>query len=167
MKRMNSRILVWTLAYTCLFAGIAFGDEGISPPKPSPQYEPPEPSPFDGQENLFLGAKVTVCDHWSDRVGAFAIDGRYDNRNHYWVTDKDPAWMTLELPKPRSLNTLRLWNYWDGSRSYGHLIEGSLDGETWQTLVDQREYTRPATSAGRTFQFDTTEVKFVRITGSI
>ena len=164
MKRMNHCTLVWASICLWLFAGVAFCDEGISPPKPSPQYEPPEPSPLDGEENLFHGAKVTVCDHWSDRVGAFAIDGRYDNLNDYWGTAKDPAWMTVELPKLRSLNTVRLWNFWDGSRSYGYLIEGSLDGETWQTLVDQQEHTRPATSAGRTFQFDATEVKFVRIT---
>ncbi len=128
------------------------------------EYEPPTPSPFDTARNLFLGARVTGSPHWSDRRPEFAVDGRHHNPGDHWAAENIPVWLTVQLSQPQELNAIRLWTYWGDGRYYQYYIEGSLDGERWQMLADNRSNTRPATAAGESFFFPTTRVRFVRVT---
>ncbi len=155
------QVLVCGLGVVPSVAPVAAAGELIREHAP---YEPPQPSPLDVQENLFRGANVSVSDHWSDRVGTLAVDGRHDAPGEHWGSAKTPCHLTVELARPRDLNTIRFWTFWNGSRSYQYLMEGSADGKTWQTLVDQRKNKAPATSLGETFFFPTAQVQQVRTT---
>jgi hypothetical protein len=140
---------------------LALADESIREHKP---YEPADTSPFDGRENILRGAKVSVSDHWSDRVGEFAVDGRHDAAGDHWGSEKTPCHLTVQLPRTRELNAVRLWTFWNNERSYRYLIEGSTDGTTWKTLADRRNNKSPATAAGETFFFPAIQVQQVRTT---
>jgi len=129
-----------------------------------PPFEADEPSPWERTPNLFAGAKVSVSGHWNDRVAEFAVDGRHDSAGEHWGADGLPAYLTVELDRPRALNAIRLWTFWNGKRAYQYLIEGSLDANTWTTLADRRKNTRPATAAGEVFHFPEVSVQYVRTT---
>jgi hypothetical protein len=49
-------------------------------------------------------------------------------------------------------------------RSYGFLVEGSLDGESWFTLSDQRENKKLSTIDGYELKFTPREIRFLRVT---
>ncbi|MCX7597665.1 MAG: discoidin domain-containing protein, partial [Armatimonadetes bacterium] len=126
-------------------------------------YEPDEPELM-GVENLFLGAKVTASPHWSDRGPHFAVDGRHDNPGDHWAAENIPVQLTVHLPAPRDLNCIHLWTYWGDARYYQYFIEGSLDGENWAILADNRANAKPASAEGERFLFPTMRVQHVRIT---
>jgi hypothetical protein len=136
-------------------------DEPVREHKP---YEPADTSPLDGRENLFRGAKVSVSDNWSDRVGGFAVDGHHDAAGDHWGSERTPCHLIVQLPRPRELNAVRLWTSWNDRRSYQYLIEGSADGMTWKTLADRRNNKNPATAAGESFFFPAMQVQQVRTT---
>lgn len=129
-----------------------------------PVFEPPLESPLQAAPNLFLKAKVAASGHWGDRVSTFAVDGKSGEAGAHWACENIPVWLTVELSEARDLNTIRLWTYWGGGRYYQYLIEGSADGQSWATLVDQRANTIPASEVGETFHFPTQQVRQVRVT---
>ena len=49
-------------------------------------------------------------------------------------------------------------------RSYGFLVEGSLDGENWITLSDQRESKKLSTIDGYELKCTRREIRFLRVT---
>lgn len=115
-------------------------------------------------ENLFAGAKVTASGHWSDREPALALGGKHNDAGQHWACENIPVWLAVELPQPRDLNAINLWTYWDGKRYYQYKIEASLDGQAWTLAVDETSNKTPATAEGRTFFFNSTKAKFVRVT---
>ena len=74
LRRGASALVCWLAAVSLTWRG-ALADEVI---REHGRYEPADTSPLDGRENLFRGTKVLVSDHWSDRVGELAVDGRHD-----------------------------------------------------------------------------------------
>jgi len=129
-----------------------------------PAYEPDLPGVFRAEANVFLKAKVTASAHWSNRVPAFAVDGRHDNAGNHWAAENIPVQLTVHLAEPKSINTIRLWTYWGGGRHYRYCVEGSLDGKQWTALGDRRDNQTPATAAGEIFHFDSVRVGQVRTT---
>jgi len=49
-------------------------------------------------------------------------------------------------------------------RTYGFLVEGSLDGETWDVLADRRDHPEPSTAAGTNCTFESRPVRYLRVT---
>ena len=129
-----------------------------------PAYEPDQPGVFRPGANVFLKAKVTASSHWSNRVPAFAVDGRHENAGNHWAAENLPVQLTVHLDGPKSINTIRLWTYWGDGRHYRYCVEGSRDGKQWTLLADRRDNKVPATAAGEIFHFDSVEVQQVRTT---
>ncbi len=75
-------VLICGLAVLTAARQAARADEPIREHGP---YEPADTSPLEGGENVFRGSKVSVSDHWSDRVGELAVDGRHDAAGEHWV----------------------------------------------------------------------------------
>ncbi|HOX37867.1 MAG TPA: DUF6067 family protein [Candidatus Brocadiia bacterium] len=132
--------------------------------KAHPEYEPSDPSAFVPANNLFLNAKVAASQHWSDRVPQFAVNGKRDNEGEHWAAENIPVFLTVLLPKPSDINTIRLWTFWNGRRYYQYIIEGSSDGEKWEMLADMRDNKRPAGPDGEFYRFPTRNVSQVRVT---
>ncbi len=129
-----------------------------------PLFEPDDPGFTAGAPNLFLEADVTASGQWTDRVPGFAVNGVRGNAGEHWGAENIPVWLTVDMASPRRIDTIRLFTYWDGSRHYRYVIEGSPDNEAWTLLVDRRDNKKPASSAGELFSFPPAQVRYVRTT---
>ena len=164
--RMSDPRRVLVLLPSCLLALVICGIRPVTAAEARmhPAYEPESPCLFDRLEKLFRGAKTSESGHWSDRVAALAVDGSHDDPGEHWGCEGAPVWLTVELSRPQTLNTIRLWTFWNGNRAYQYVIEGSLDKTHWRALADRRNNTVPATALGETFSFPAVEVQYVRTT---
>jgi hypothetical protein len=70
----------------------------------------------------------------------------------------------VDLESSHKLNRIQVITYWDGRRYYRYRIEVSLDGATWQEVVDHSQNTQAATSKGFMHQFDPVIARYIRVT---
>ncbi len=94
---------------------------------------------------------------------ANAIDGNASDLQSSWQTDPYPAWLQVDLRKPRVLKAVHLYPYWGGGRYYQYTLQVSADGETWSTVGDKRENKTPSTPRGDRFEFEPREVRLLRV----
>jgi len=157
MEQLTWLPIGWGLAFAAVLVFAA--DEAAA--KDHPYYEPKMEVSLG--KNLFRNAAVTASGHWKKQVPGMAVDGSVD-RGRHWACENIPVRLTVDLKKPAGLDAIRLWTWWGSGRYYQFHIEGSLDGKSWKTLVDQRENVRPSDEAGWTFFFDMAQVRYVRTT---
>jgi hexosaminidase len=117
--------------------------------------------------NLATGKPVTVgpgpdrTDAWGAKV---AVDGRADNVNAHWAsTDAAPQWLQVDLQKVHSVDHINVITHFDGGRYYQLTAEVSVDGKTWQKVLDFSDNKIPATAAGHFGTFPKTDARYVRI----
>lgn len=128
-----------------------------------PTYEPDSAKAPAATKNLFLNAKTSAKDQWSDRAPALAVNGKNDAGNH-WASDSLPAWHMIDLEKAQPLSSIRIVPYWPDGRIYQFYIESSTDGSTWTMLSDQRANSINAGASGFTFSFDPVQARYIRTT---
>lgn len=116
------------------------------------------------QSNLFTGANITASEHFGREAPGLAVDGQANNADKCWGTENLPAWLQIDMGSPRALSALHVWPYWKGGRIYKYKIEGSRDGKSWKTLVDQSSNSIAATPEGVPFKFNPQTVQYVKIT---
>jgi len=115
--------------------------------------------------NLAQGKPVvasvdTEGDHRPER----AVDGNWRNRDgSAWFGNNTPAWLRVDLGKPERIDTAHVYFYWDGARYYQYTLDVSTDLQTWQTVVDARDNTTPATPRGVVHTFEPVEARYVRL----
>ena len=117
--------------------------------------------------NLATRKPVTVGpgpdrkDNWSARA---AVDGRADDANAHWAsTDPAPQWLQVDLEKVYPVGYINVITYYDGGRYYQLTAEVSVDGKTWQKVLDFSDNKIPATSAGHFGTFPKTDARYVRV----
>lgn len=115
------------------------------------------------EQNLFAGAKISCSGHFGSDKPELAIDGKID-KEKYWGCENTPVWFQLDLTKPTSIRTIHLWLHWSMRSVYTYKIEGSLDGKSWEMLVDQSANSIAATADGSIFKFAPKKLRFVKIT---
>ncbi|MGO8925496.1 MAG: family 20 glycosylhydrolase [Limisphaerales bacterium] len=99
-----------------------------------------------------------------DAPPEFAVDGKADDPNKHWDSvGTAPRWLQVDLGKVYPINFVNVITYWDGARYYQFNAEASVDGRTWQKVLDFSDNKRPATSEGYSGKFPTTEARYVRI----
>ncbi|MGC9316801.1 MAG: glycoside hydrolase domain-containing protein [Armatimonadota bacterium] len=151
------------IGVVALVAALCVVSASAGPPAHA-EYEPPGPAPVSPEHNLFLGASVEASSHWDEKEPRLAVDGRHERAGDHWAAENIPVWLALDLGEPVELNHIRLWTYWGDGRYYQYFIEGSLDGESWEVLADNRGNTAPAGPGGERFTFQTAEPRYVRVT---
>lgn len=132
--------------------------------------------------DLAIGSDVSASSTWLDEQwweaeniadgNRFSADGTYG-----WSSDDDvdvnhTESVTVDLGSVERIGQVNLLprNY-DG-RDIGRgfpvdfTIETSTDGETWTTVVEESDYSQPTTFAVPEFPLDTTDARYVRITGT-
>lgn len=115
--------------------------------------------------NLATKKPVTVGPS-PDRTDAWhqnAVDGRMDDVNAHWASvGPAPQWLRIDLEKVYPINNIKVITYYDGSRYYHLNAEVSVDGKTWKKVMEFKD-TIPATAAGYSGVFPTTDARYVRI----
>lgn len=97
-----------------------------------------------GLAQLATNGNVTLWEQWGD----------HNNGNN---------WIQVDLEKMENIHQLKVYTFWDNYRYYQYTIEGSIDGENWETLVDFSENTNLATMEGETHDIKSTEVRFLKL----
>jgi len=110
-----------------------------------------------------LAMKATASASLADYPPWKAIDGNAADLQSSWQTDPYPAWLKIDVEKPRVATGVHVYPYWGSGRYYRYTVEVSADGEVWTTVGDMRENTTPSTPKGDRFEFEPTEIRFVRV----
>jgi len=110
-----------------------------------------------------LKGKATASASLPDYPAWKAIDGNATDLQSSWQTDTYPAWLRIDLEKPRVAKAVHVYPYWGGGRYYRYTVEVSADGKDWTMVGDMRKNTAPATSKGDRFEFEPAEVRLIRV----
>ncbi|MEM6472498.1 MAG: family 20 glycosylhydrolase [Planctomycetota bacterium] len=114
-------------------------------------------------KNLATGKPVAVSGGTQlPNAPANAVDGVTGNESG-WHTDPFPQWLRVDLEKPHRVNRIKLHTYYDGRRYYQYSVEVSLDGRSWQRVVDMSKNTDTSTRDGDEHNFDPVEARYVRV----
>lgn len=122
-----------------------------------------------GQDAVSLTTgKPVECSGELPGMGAgLANDGIAWNTERYWavdVADGKPAWWQVDLGAPTTIGRVVVVGYFGDRRSYGFLVEGSVDGTAWTVLADRRDNTELATREGYVCDIAPTAVRYLRVT---
>lgn len=122
-------------------------------------------APIDGHAqttNLALGRPVNASSFESTSYPTYAVDGDA-SLSHWWGANPYPQWLEVDLQAVGLLERVRLFTYWDGSRSYQYTVEASVDGVGWSRIVDRSGNTTPSTAAGFTHGTPGVKARFIRV----
>lgn len=145
-----------------LLSALVLGGFVGAGPARHPTYEP-DGKAVANPANLFLGAKATAKDQWSDRAPGLAVNGNRNAGDH-WASDSLPAWHQVDMGEVRELASVRVIPYWPDGRVYGFKVEGSEDGKTWKMLADHTANSITSGPDGFLFDFSPTRCRYVRTT---
>lgn len=146
----------------CLIAALALGGFLGAKPARHPTYEP-DGKGAAGPANLFLNAKATAKDQWSDCAPGLAVNGNRAAGDH-WASDSLPAWHQVDMGEARELSSVRVVPYWPDGRIYGFKVEGSVDGKAWALLADRTDNSITSGADGFVLDFAPTRCRYVRTT---
>ena len=163
MRTHMSHLLLGSLLGTASLLSVPTAS--AQSPDRHPLYEPGVPQGGKASaENLFTGAKATASGSFENFKPELAIDGNSANGNQYWGCENLPVWLQIDMGAPKQLSSIHIWPYWADGRIYKYIIEGSNDGKTWKTLVDQSANSITGTAEGSQYSFAPQNVRYVRVT---
>lgn len=119
---------------------------------------------IDAETNLTTGKSVTASKAEPNGKAEYAADGIIDRDFHWDGPGGAPQWWQVDLEASHKLSRIQVVTYWDGHRHYQYRVEVSLDGETWNEVVDFSKNTKPATKDGVMHAFDPLIARHIRIT---
>jgi hypothetical protein len=99
-------------------------------------------SPLAG--DVLRDAVVTASHHEPGQIPEFANNDNHDDNILHWATKQWPAWIRFDLPEARPVAEIHVWYFASGGRTHRWVIEGSVDGAAWATLVDRSENQTPS-----------------------
>lgn len=107
--------------------------------------------------------KMTASSTQNGHPAYHAIDGTENTR--FCASGGDfPQWLQFEFEQPHHLDTITI-DWEDRSVAYQYRVEGSADGKTWTTLMDQSKNQSKSSDQSAQSLHDAERVKFLRITG--
>lgn len=83
-------------------------------------------------------------------------------RGAYWAASPAPQWIEIDLEAASEVGGVHLYPYWGDGRVYKYVVEGSLDGIEYQTLVDASENRASASPFGHRHAFSA-QVRYLRV----
>ncbi len=131
--------------------------------KRAKQYLDSLPKPDKLNLALARAAKTSVP-HQGNKVPELAVDGNVKDRNSAWFGATWPSWLQVDLGKRVRIDTVHVYFYWDGNRSYQYNLQTSTDGKTFKTVVDMSKNVQTATPDGVIHSFGPIDARHVRIT---
>lgn len=116
------------------------------------------------QKNLATGRPVRASNFLPQYPPENAVDGRVDLERYWDSSAGAPQWLEVDLEAEQRIGGLRLWTYWDGTRSYQYVVDASRDGETWTRVADASANLAPASEDGYAHSFAPVTARYVRVT---
>jgi len=91
-----------------------------------------------------------------------AVDGNLDLGSSWWAAPA-PQWLRVDLQQEHSVDRIKVFPYWDGSRYYRYTVETSVDGTHWTLVGDKSQNSVPSSPIGDEFKFAASKVRYVRV----
>lgn len=113
--------------------------------------------------NLTTGKPVSASSSLPNNGPEYAADGIVDNEFYWDSPGGKPEWWQVDLLDSHKLNKVQVMTYWDDHRSYQYTIDVSLDGKTWQQVVDFSKNTTLSTEKGFEHSFDPLIARYIRV----
>jgi alpha-N-acetylglucosaminidase len=116
--------------------------------------------------SLTTGRPATCSSAIPGHEATLANDGRARSTDAYWATDVTNdlnPWWEVDFQKPTILGRVVLVGYFGDRRYYGFILEGSLDGQRWETLADKQDNQELSTRRGYTSTFPPREMRYLRV----
>lgn len=117
--------------------------------------------------HLAVNKPVTCSASFPKMDASLANDGVIDT-DFFWGCDvkseTGTAWWQVDLEELETVGRVVVVGYYRDKRSYGFLVEGSLDGNTWTLLSDRRSNSELSTAKGYTCEFPPQKIRYLRIT---
>lgn len=117
------------------------------------------------EQNITTGMPVTTSNQGEGEgpdKAPNAVDGAVDIAK-YWGAAKAPAWLMIDLKRPRLLNKVHVFPFWGDGRHYQYTVEVSADAKTWKQVVDMSKNTQASTPEGHANTFDPIEARYIRV----
>lgn len=119
---------------------------------------------IDAETNLTTGKPTTASASHPTYTPHYAVDGIVDREFHWDGPNGAPQWWQVDLQDSHKLSKIQVVNYWDGGRYYQYTVDVSLDGKTWNPVVDYSKNILPAEKHGTMHAFDPIIARYVRVT---
>ncbi|MBN2311057.1 MAG: DUF1080 domain-containing protein [Candidatus Hydrogenedentes bacterium] len=119
--------------------------------------------PVPEERNLAHGkaVKASVAQQ-GDHRPELAVDGNTSN-DSAWYGASWPAWFMVDLGRAAALDSVHVFFYSDGERSYAYTVEVSADAEHWQPVADMAGNTAAAAPQGVLHLFAPVTARYVRV----
>ena len=108
-------------------------------------------------------SKARASAYITNHLPAKAFDGNHTDLDSSWQTDPYPAWISIDLEKPKKIDHIDVYPYWGAGRYYQYTVEISTDTTTWRKVGDMSNNTNPSTPAGDKFEFEPIEARYIRV----
>jgi len=116
------------------------------------------------EKSLTTGKPITASnDHIRPNCAAPANNGRISLWDMWGDHVSEENWVQVDLEKIETISRFKVYTFWDNYRYYQYKIEGSLDGENWNELVDFSKNKELATEKGIEHKIPRTQARYVRI----
>jgi len=113
---------------------------------------------------LTTGKKIIASNEANNPGGAKkANNGRVTLWEQWGDHNNGNNWLKVDLEKEETISKLVVHNFWDNWRYYQYTIEGSLDGEKWETLVDFSENEIKASFEGYHHKIEPKQARFLKL----
>lgn len=114
--------------------------------------------------SLTTGKPITASnDHILPNAAVPANNGRITLWEMWGDHKTNENWIKVDLEKIETINKFKVYTFWDSWRYYQYTIEGSLDGDTWFSLVDFSENREIATSKGIEHSIEPSEARYLKL----
>ena len=126
--------------------------------------------------NYALNKPVTASSFMKGYLPTKAVDGNLDN-DSYWQSDVKgrvltmPQWLEVDMGKEKTIDhILVLFHCWYHEsldtrlHIYKYIVEASLDGKSWQKVLDESKNEKNARPQGLERWFDPVQARYVRLT---
>ncbi len=137
--------------------------------KPGMPYFDFDPADYPAVESLTTGKPVTCGSSLEPYPAELANDGVINLPNSFWACDvtsagTEVAWWCVDLMETTSVGRAVVVGFYMDRRSYGFLVEGSLDGKEWFLLADQRKNEKLSKIDGYECEFAPRQIRHLRVT---
>lgn len=116
------------------------------------------------ETSLTTRKPVTTC-HGDGELGVPSIinNGEIARWDHWGTHTNGNNWVIIDLEKEHLITRFKTYTFWDGYRYYEYTIDVSLDGISWQQVVDQSKNRELSVPEGQEDRISSTEARFVRL----
>ena len=118
--------------------------------------------------NMALNKKTAVSSYMGKYGAEKAVDGNKDFSSAWWSKKSCPQWMTVDLGRVETINSVRTVVAWSENnkifpRISQYTVEASKDGKNWATVVNESKNIQPDTRRGLHRYFEPVDARYLKL----